>query len=225
VHPLRGSGLALGIGIALSLWAGLGVLKVMQTAMNAVWNVPYRYRPNFVRSILRAAIMLGVLGVLTLASAAAGSVGAGSDTWLFGILGVAISLLLNFILFMLAFRILTTEDVDWADVRPGAIVAAAAWTALQALGGYFVSHQLQGATETYGTFATVIGLLAWIYLGAQVTLLAAEMNVVKKRRLWPRAIVQPPLTDADRRALTAYVKQEERRPEEEIQVQINDQPS
>ena len=105
VHPLRGSGLALGIGIALSLWAGLGVLKVMQTAMNAVWNVPYRYRPNFVRSILKAAMMLGVLGVLTLASAAAGSVGAGSDNWLFGILGVAISLLLNFILFMLAFRI------------------------------------------------------------------------------------------------------------------------
>jgi YihY family inner membrane protein len=225
VHPLQGSGLALGIGIALSLWAGLGVLKVMQTAMNAVWNVPYRYRPNFVRSILKAAIMLGVLGVLTLASAAAGSVGAGSDNWLFGILGVAISLVLNFILFMLAFRILTTADVDWADVRPGAIVAAAAWTALQALGGYFVSHQLQGATETYGTFATVIGLLAWIYLGAQVTLLAAEMNVVKKRRLWPRAIVQPPLTDADRRALTAYVQQEERRPEEEIQVRINDQPS
>jgi uncharacterized BrkB/YihY/UPF0761 family membrane protein len=55
----------------LSLWAGLGVLKVMQTAMNTVWNVPYRYRPNFVRSILKAAIMLGVLGVLTLASAAA----------------------------------------------------------------------------------------------------------------------------------------------------------
>src|SRR4029450_8613161 len=124
VHPLRGSGLALGIGIALSLWAGLGVLKVMQTAMNAVWNVPYRYRPNFVRSILKAAMMLGVLGVLTLAAAAAGSVGAGSDNWLFGILGVAISLLLNFILFMLAFPILTTADLDWADVRAGAVAAA-----------------------------------------------------------------------------------------------------
>jgi hypothetical protein len=37
--------------------------------------------------------------------------------------------------------------------------------------------------------------------------------------------VQPPLTDADQRALTAYVKQEERRPEEEIQVRIHDQPS
>jgi uncharacterized BrkB/YihY/UPF0761 family membrane protein len=67
-----------------------------------------------------------------------------------------------------------------------------AWTTLQAIGGYIVSHQLQGASDTYGTFAIVIGLLAWIYLGAQVTLVAAEMNVVRKRRLWPRAIVQPP---------------------------------
>ena len=225
VHSLQGSGLALAIGIALALWAGLGVLKVMQTAMNTVWNVPYRYRPNFVRSILRAALMLVVLGVITLASAAAGSVGAGSDSWALAVLGVAISLLLNFVLFMLAFRILTTQDVSWADVRPGAVVAAVAWTALQALGGYYVSHQLQGATETYGTFATVIGLLAWIYLGAQVTLLAAEVNVVKKRRLWPRAIVQPPLTDADERALTSYAEQEERRPEEDVRVRIEDRAS
>lgn len=225
VHSLQGSGLALGIGIALALWAGLGVLKVMQTAMNTVWNVPYRYRPNFVRSLLRAALMLVVLGVITLASAAAGSVGAGSGSRAFGALGIVISLLLNFVLFMLAFRILTTHDVSWADVRPGALVAAVAWTVLQALGGYYVSHQLQGATATYGTFATVIGLLAWIYLGAQVTLLAAEVNVVKKRRLWPRAIVQPPLTDADERALTSYAEQEERRPEEDVRVRIEDRAS
>ena len=225
VHSLHGSGLALGIGIALALWAGLGVLKVMQTAMNTVWNVPYRYRPNFVRSLLRAALMLVVLGVITLASAAAGSVGAGSDSRAFGALGIVISLLLNFVLFMLAFRILTTQDVSWADVRPGALVAAVTWTVLQALGGYYVSHQLQGATATYGTFATVIGLLAWIYLGAQVTLLAAEANVVKKRRLWPRAIVQPPLTDADERALTSYAEQEERRPEEDVRVRIEDRAS
>src|SRR5215211_9300 len=103
VHSLEGSGLALGVGIALALWAGLGVLKVMQTAMNKVWNVPYLHRPNFLRSILRAALMLVVLGVITLASAAAASVGAGSDSWPFGVLGVAISLLLNVVLFMLAF--------------------------------------------------------------------------------------------------------------------------
>ena len=220
VHSLRGSGLALGIGLALALWAGLGAVKVLQTAMNAVWNVPYRHRPNIWVSLLRAMLMLVVLGVITIASAAAGSVGAGGDSWLLGIAGIAISVMLNLIMFLLAFRILTTEDVTWDDVFPGALVAALSWTALQALGGYIVSHQLQGASDTYGTFATVIGLLAWIYLGAQMTLFAAEVNVVRKRRLWPRALVQPPLTDADERALRSYAEQEERRPEVDVSVRI-----
>jgi YihY family inner membrane protein len=225
VHSLTGSSVGLVIGIALALWAGLGVLKVMQTAMNTVWNVPYRYRPSFWVSLVKALLMLVVLGVITVASAAAGSVGAGSGSWVLAVLGIAISLALNLLLFLLAFRILTVEDVSWAEVRPGAAVAAVAWTILQALGGFYVSHQIQGASETYGTFAAVIGLLAWIYLGAQVTLLGAEINVVKKRRLWPRSLVQPPLTEADRRALTHYVKQEERRPEEEVDVRIRDEAS
>jgi membrane protein len=220
VHSLTGSGPTLAIGIVLTLWAGLGVLRVMQTAMNGVWNVPYRYRSSFLTSTLRAVIMLAVLGFITLASAAAGSVGSGSGSWSWAVLGILVSLVLNFVLFSLAFRILTTSDLSWADVRPGAIIAAAAWTLLQAVGGYYVSHQLEGASETYGTFATVIGLLAWIFLGAQVTLLAAEVNVVKKRRLWPRSLVQPPLTEADQRALTDYARQEERRPEEDVDVRI-----
>jgi YihY family inner membrane protein len=222
VHSLRGSGLALGIGLALALWAGLGVMKVLQTSMNAVWNVPYGHRPDFWLSLLRAMLMLLVLGVITLGSATAGSVGAGSDSWLLRIAGIAISAVLNLILFLLAFRILTTEEATWGDVFPGALIAALAWTALQAVGGYVVSHQLQGASDTYGAFATVIGLLAWIYLGAQITLFAAEVNVVKKRRLWPRAIVQPPLTDADERALKSYAEQEERRPAEDVIVRIDE---
>lgn len=222
VRALSGSGLALGIGIVLTLWSGLGVVKATQSAMNTVWNVPYNSRPNFLVSTLRAVAMLAVLGVITLASAAAGSVGAGSSNWVWGILGIAVSLVMNFALFMLAFRILTTEDVSWADVSPGAAVGAVAWTALQAIGGYYVANQLQGASEVYGTFALVIGLLAWIFLGARVTLYAAEVNVVKKRRLWPRSIVQPPLTHADVQALTQYAKEEERRPEERVDVEMED---
>jgi len=219
VKSLSGSGLTLAIGIALTLWSGLGVVKAMQTAMETVWNVPYRRRPNFVGSTIRAVAMLAVLGVITLASALAGGVGAGAGgAW--AVLGVAISFVLNVGLFALAFRILTTADVSWGTVAPGAVVGAVAWTILQAAGGYYVAHQLQGASSTYGTFAVVIGLLAWLYLGAQVTLFAAEVNVVRSRRLWPRSFVQPPSTEADVEALTAYAKQEERRDDEVVDVRL-----
>jgi membrane protein len=221
VHALGGSGVTLAVGIALTLWSGLGVIKATQVAMNAVWNVPFEHRPNFLKSTLRALIVLGVLGVLTLTSAAAGSVGGGSGQGWLVILGLAVSLTMNLLLFLLAFRILTSENLTWGDVLPGAAVGSVAWTTLQALGGFYVSYQLQGASDVYGTFAVVIGLLAWIFIGAQITLLAAEVNVVRKRRLWPRSLVQPPFTDADVQALTRYAKQEDRRPEERIDVEVD----
>jgi YihY family inner membrane protein len=220
VHSLRGSGVALALGIVLTLWSGLGVLKVTQTAMNVVWNVPYERRPNFVWSTVRAGLMLIVLGVITIASAAAGSVGAGHGGALWWTVGILISLVLNLALFLLAFRVLTAEDVSWSDVWVGAAVGAVVWTVLQAFGGYYVGHQLGSASDTYGTFAVVIGLLAWIFIGAQATLLAAEINVVKARRLWPRA-VQPPLTEADARALKIYGLQEKRRPEMDVLVDVS----
>jgi membrane protein len=221
VHSLQGSGLALAIGIALTLWSGLGVLKVTQTAMNVVWNVPYERRPNFIWSTVRALLMLVVLGAITLGAAVAGSVGAGHGGALWWAVGIVISLALNMLLFLLAFRVLTVEDLSWSDVRVGAAIGAVAWTVLQALGGYYVRHQVSNASNTYGTFAIVIGLLAWIFIGAQITLLAAEINVVKVRRLWPRAL-QPPLTEADNRAFEKYGKQEERRPEMDVVVDVTD---
>jgi membrane protein len=203
--------LSLVIGIALALWAGLGVVRAMENAMNTVWQVPFKRRPNFWFSVARAIVMLALLGLVTVLSAGVAAVGAGSHVWWWAAVGVLLSLALNFGLFMLAFRILTTASVSWSDVRIGAAVGAVAWTALQAFGGYIVGHQLQHASATYGTFAIVVGLLGWMYLGTQITLYAAELNVVKARHLWPRSLIQPPLTEADRRQLESLAKVEERR--------------
>jgi uncharacterized BrkB/YihY/UPF0761 family membrane protein len=46
------------------------------------------------------------------------------------------------------------------------------------------THELTHATNTYDTFALVIGLLSWIYLATLVALLAAEANGVVARGLW-----------------------------------------
>jgi YihY family inner membrane protein len=224
VHTLQGSGLALVVALIVSIWAGIGVLRVLQTGLNSVWNVPYHHRPGLIPSVVRALLMLVVLAAILVVAALAGIAGTSTHTWWGAAIGVLASLLCNVALFALAFRVLTSQDLRWDDVWPGALVAGLAWTILQAIGGYIVSHQLRNASQTYGTFATVIGLMAWLYLGAQMTFVAAEVNVVRRRRLWPRSIVQPPLTDADQRALTYYAKQEERRPEESVDVRMHTPP-
>jgi len=89
---------------------------------------------------------------------------------------------------------------------PGAVAGGVAWTVLRAAGTYVVHHFLHN-DSVYGVFATVLGLLAWIYLGVEITVYAAEINVVVARRLWPRSIIQPPLTPADRAVLAAQALQ------------------
>jgi YihY family inner membrane protein len=218
----KGNSVPLGIGIIGTLWAGLGVVKSLEEALNTVWDVPYKRRPNAIYSSLRALLMLAVLGVMTLVSALVAGAGAGSHALWWAATGILMSLVINFGLFLLAFKILTTADVSWADIRPGAIVGAVGWTALQAVGGFYVARQLKGATQVYGTFAVVIGLLAWLYLGAQLTMYAAELNVVVRKRLWPRSLVAPPFTEADERALKRLAKVEERHEQERVDAELDE---
>jgi uncharacterized BrkB/YihY/UPF0761 family membrane protein len=103
------------------------------------------------------------------------------------------------------------------------VAGGLAWTLLQALGGYLVHHFLR-TDSVYGVFATVLGLIAWVYIAVQVTVYAAEINVVLARRLWPRAIVQPPLTEADRHSMALQALQNQRRPEQDVLVTFSDRP-
>ena len=222
VHAIKGSGLALAVGIFGALWGGLGVVQAAQNAMNGVWNVPVKDQPNFVKSRVRALIMLVVLGAFVICSAILSglSSSAGGIGTALKVVAIAGSVALNLAVFLAAFRILTVENVSWGEVLPGALCAAAAWSALQYLGTYLVAHQLKNASAVYGFFAVVIGLLWWIFLGAQVSLLSAEVNVVLKRRLWPRSLAQPPLTEADRQALEQLAKEEERVPQQRVDVRF-----
>jgi YihY family inner membrane protein len=222
------SGTALGIGIAGTLWAGLGVTMAAQYAMNRIWDIPRRDWPNFLFSRIRGMILLGLLGTITVAStflSGFGSSSAGPTLSVIDVLlrigGIAVSLLLNGVLFTLAYRVLTVKNLGWRTVLPGAITAAVLWTSLQSLGGFYVTHQLKNASEVYGTFAAVIGLLVWIYLGAQITLYCAEINVVRARHLWPRGMFQPPLTEGDKEVYTAAAKQTQLRPEQTVDVRFH----
>jgi uncharacterized BrkB/YihY/UPF0761 family membrane protein len=108
------------------------------------------------------------------------------------------------------------------ELLPGAALAAAGSLALQAAGSWYVERTVTGASQTYGAFALVIGLLSWFWLGAHLVLLAAEVNVVLHHRLWPRSLGGA-LEDADRAALrrTAEAVQQDER--QEIEVRFSDE--
>jgi membrane protein len=223
LHALKGSGAALAIGVVVTLLAGMGVTSAAQNALNEIWDVPHKSRPNFLGSRLRSLGMLAILGTLTIVSTvAAGFVGASAHGALAVVAGVLVAFVVNLVLFMTAFKLLTAADVGGRELLPGVIVAAVLWQLLQHLGGYYVEHELKHTQPLYGTFAVVLGLLAWLYLGAQLVIFAAEINVVRARRLWPRSFFSDPLLDADRRALTSSAKVEERMEPENVDVSFEE---
>lgn len=222
IHALHGHVSSLIIGVAGSLWGGLAVTNASQNAFNKVWAVPMKDRPNYIQTRVRGIGVLIVLGVLFVVStAASGLVTGGLGGPLAKVAGYVVALILNVALFLSAFRLLTSAQVKTRSLMQGVYVAAVAWEILQVVGGLYVNHVVRHASATYGNFALVIGLLSWLYLGAQMTLYAAEINVVGARRLWPRSLLHSPPTIGDEETLTALAKVEERLPAQEIEVRFD----
>ncbi len=219
IHGFRGSGVAFALGMAVLIWGSLGVAQAAQNTMADVWYVPKHERPGFGGRLLRSGLFLGALALGVIATTAASGMvtgvapGAAAEVG-----GVVAVLVVNLGLFVATFRILTPPQVDTRALLPGAALGAILWTALQLIGSWLVTRQLRHASELYGFFAIVLGLLAWIYLGAQITVYAAELNVVRARRLWPRSLFPPPPTPADEAVAEDVAHPEARAPEPRIEV-------
>ncbi|GAA2603193.1 YihY/virulence factor BrkB family protein [Actinomadura fulvescens] len=228
IHSLHGSVPGLIFGIAGSLYGGLGVVQATQNALNKMWGVPRNARPNPIAARLRSLLLLAVGGTAILATTALSAVTATAGPYGSGvrIAAIAVAIAINIVLFTAAYRILTAHPLTTAQVRGAAIAAALIWQTLQWAGAFLLAHALQGATATYGLFGIVLGLLAWIYLGALTFVACAEAHIVHTRRLWPRSLLTPftdsvHLTPADQAAYTSYAETERHKGFENIDVDFN----
>jgi uncharacterized BrkB/YihY/UPF0761 family membrane protein len=102
------------------------------------------------------------------------------------------------------------------------VLAGLFWEVLQRIGSWIVMDRLAEAEDLYGGIGFVVVVLFWINLLARSAVFANEWAVVSWRRLWPRRIAQPPLTEADRRVLEGLLRNERRRPEEHVDVRFDE---
>jgi membrane protein len=230
-----GSGVGLVVGLVGTLYGALGLTQSGQTVFNRINSVPRNRRPNPIRSRLRSLRLIPILGLLMIVSstlsavpvrASIGSFSLGPGLHLAAIL---VSVAVNIGLFSLAFRMLTADYSRFREIIVGATFAGIAWQALQFGGAVYITRHLQHASEVYGVFAIVLGSITWIYVEALVVVVCAEINVVLRRRLWPRALLTPftddvDLTPADRRAYAGYARAERFKGYERIHVDFDGVP-
>jgi YihY family inner membrane protein len=224
VNAVQRSTIGLIVGLAVLIYGVTGLAQAGLFTMEQVWNLPGPARPGYVQRLGRALLFLCLLGagvIVTTGLAILTSYLRSWGHWSYLIYVVTAAVSAG--MYLGAFRALTPKGVPTRSLLAGAITGGILWTVLQVLGTWLV-HRFLHSNSVYGVFATVLGLLAWIYLAIEITVYSAEINVVLARRLWPRSIIQPPLTEADRASMALQALQNQRRPEQHIEVTFDDRP-
>jgi membrane protein len=201
-------------GLLGLLYSGTGVVFSVYQTLNHVAAVPHRLRAPFVSRYVRvfamlAALLLGGLaaGALTVvATALPGQPGLQRAAAVLG------SALVAFGVLLLAARLLLVRPAPFRALWPGAVLGAAVVTLVLNVGAPLLARLVTNAGPVYGSFATVAGMFALLYLVGQALVYAAEVAAVRYARLWPRAVDLNRPTEADVRALTLLAREQERIP-------------
>jgi membrane protein len=213
-NSLPPSGLPLVIGLVGLLLSGMGVAFAAYMALNQFFAVPYRQRfgigPRYLRVF--AALFLVGLGVLLVASL---SILAGSLSglpWIQRLAIIAGTSLIAFFGIYLVARLLTARSLGWSELWLGCLLGGVSTAVVFALSAPLLTYLTQRSSAVYGVFATVVGILAIIYVAAQCFVISLEVSVVRAWHLWPRGIDINLLFDADRRAYRLLTQMDERMP-------------
>ena len=229
VEAFSGTFLSLLIGTAGALIGGRGFAHALQKTLNTVWAVPKVDWPGFFPRYLRTFTLLLVLGLIAVVTGAASTAAGTAVSLGFGglparIVSLAVGTALGFGFFLLLFRVAASGQVSTRSMMIGAAISALGWQILLTAAGIVIAHLLRHAQAIAGLFGVVLGLLAWLALQATVIVYAIEADVVRTRRLWPRSIIQPPLTDADKAYYTYALRAEAQRPEQRLQIAYRTKP-
>lgn len=205
IHGISKTGIALIVGLALTLFGARGVADVLRSSLDHIWQVPRGKRSGFPGSILRSLgiVVVGGIGLL-IAPLVADYTLVFGHSFLFRILSIIITLIMLFLVLVFVVKMSLSIRMPFRQLWVGAAIAAISLEVLQILGGYIVARELKNLNDLYGTFAIVLGLLYWIYLQAQVLFYVFEFDSVRVLKLWPRSI-RHPLTPADHEAFKLYI--------------------
>jgi membrane protein len=206
-------------GLIGLLFSGTGVVFSAYQTLNHLAAVPHRLRASFVSRYIRvfamlATLLLGALAAGTLTVVATALPGQPAVQTAAAVLGSAFVV---FAVLLLGAKVLLARPAPVRALWPGAIVGTVAVTVVLNVGAPLLARLVAKAGPVYGSFATVAGMFALIYLVGQALVYAAEVAAVRYARLWPRALDPNRPTAADARALTLLAREQERIPAARVQ--------
>ena len=173
---IGGSWIALVVGLGGALWGSLKAFVAIQSAYDDTWEIPVDDRASGATQRIRALIGLAAIGGSQVGTVTLAAIVDRAGLPLIGRMAIILGgLAINVAVVSVMYRFLTTAQPTWRTIMPGAIFTALLYTTIQFVGTALTTRLLESA-QTYGDFAGVLALLAWLSLHAMINLFGAEFN-------------------------------------------------
>ena len=209
-------------GLIGLLFSGTGVVFSAYQTLNHVAAVPRRVRAGFASRYVRVFVMLvtlllGALAVGTLTVVVTALPGLPVAERVVAGLGAAVII---FAVLLFGARLLLARPAPVRALWPAAVLSAVAVTLVLNLGAPLLAGLVRKAGPVYGSFATVAGMFALLYLVSQALVYSAEVAAVRFAGLWPRGLDLNRPTTADIRALALLAREQERVPAARVELRL-----
>ena len=164
----------------LALYSGSGAIVAFEHALNKLHRLTDE--PNWIQKRLKSVKWLVLLGVGALVAIGLQVLREWLDNFVLAALVFLVGVVITIAVYAAAYKFLPAVQQKWSDVLPGAIVAGIGFTLLNLAGTAYLARGQSARNDTFGTFAAAAALLLASYLISQITLLAAEVNLVLQER-------------------------------------------
>lgn len=181
------------IGLVLALWSASGYVAGFMRASNAIYDVDegrpiWRTAPLRLFVTLALVVMLVISAVLVVVTGPIASqigkvLGIGNtvvtiwDIAKWPVLLIIVSLMFS----LLYWACPNVKQPGFKWVTPGGVIAVVVWLIASALFAVYISFS-NSYNKTYGSFATVIIFLVWLWITNIAILLGAEFNAESQRQ-------------------------------------------
>jgi membrane protein len=187
------AGIAAAAGIVVALWSASGYVAAFMRAANTIygapegrpiwWKAPVRVGTTLALAVMlvAAAVMVVVTGPI--AKQVGGAIGMGDvavtvwDITKWPVLVVLVSIMLS----LLYWATPNIKQPGFRWITPGGVLAVLIWLAVSGLFAVYVSFS-GSYNKTYGSLATVIVFLVWLWLTNIASLLGLEFNAEAERQ-------------------------------------------
>lgn len=224
---LEGGPVAITIGALVATYGALGVAQALQYAANVIWQIPRNSRPNPFTSRGRSFLLVLVVGFGLLSTSALSIY---LQRWFPGTMGWWVHFLMSIALtaavFLIVFQLATARRMRMSNLWAGAIFTGVGWEVMRRYGTPVIAQVVERTSEINQLFAFLVGILVFVYLVAMIVVLGMEVDVVRSRKLYPRALLTPftdavDLTDADKRSYAGQARSMRTKGYERIEVHFD----